>query len=192
MFGFWKRRKNDEPPAEYSGEGIWVVCPDCGNRHEIDEDPDFRQLLERLCGEIGQSSQEIYGEFGIGSSEGRWDVLPEEPLFKFTDGNGRTAVAPYGIVASWNPDTDSWLWAWAFPEDWVPAPARTVAERLRKVGEEEGWEAATSRELAVNEHEAWHLTELAAHIAGYPLVYRARVNEQNWHYYAIDRLRWTN
>ncbi len=182
------RRKDQDPPeSDYAGEGIWFACPDCNRLHETENGAGFRPLLERLCDEIGESSLAIYAELGLGDRSGRWDVMPEQALFKFTESDGRTAMAPYGVVASWNEDSHSWMWAWGFPEGWMPEAAVAAAQRARARGEEEGWQALTERMLAVNEEEAWHLTNLVAHLNGWPLVYRAKVNEKNWHFFAIDR-----
>jgi hypothetical protein len=173
--------------GDYQGEGIWYACDGCGALHETDEDAEFTALLEQVCSDIGESSHALYEEFGIHDSEGRWDVIPEEGLFKFTDADGRIATAPYGVVSSWNEKSHSWMWAWSFPEEWCPNPPRTAVEKTWEIGAANGWQAVTERLLAVNEHEAWHLTNLVAHLAGWPLVYRARVNDINWHYYAIAR-----
>lgn len=194
MFGFWKRRKKttDSPPT-YDGEGIWLGCPDCGQAHEKLEDPDFDALMERLCSEVGESSRELYREFGMDSGDGRWDVLPEEGIFKITTPEGRTAHARYGLVASWNSDTHSWLWAWAFPEEWnTPEACLQPVRATRARAEQEGWEAATRRVLRINEHQAWHLTNLVAEVNGFPMTYRGKVNDDNHHYYAVDRLAWAN
>jgi hypothetical protein len=82
------------------------------------------------------------------------------------------------------------MWAWEMPEDWMPAPAKTVAHQLRDAGLKNSWDALSEPMLLINEHEAWHMTKLGAWIAGYPMVYRAPVNELNHHYFAIDRPVW--
>lgn len=186
-------RYSADTPTEYDGEGIWLGCPDCGGAHEKLDDPDFAALLDRLCSEIGASSRSLYSRFGMDACDGRWDVLPREGLFKVTDVQGRTALARYGIVASWNAKSHGWLWAWGFPEAWrTPPPCLAPVHRLKDRAEAMGWRAVTTRHLKVNEHEAWHLTNLTAETNGFPMVYRARVNDVNHHYYAIDLLRWTS
>lgn len=178
--------------GDYQGTGIWRPCPDCGALHEIDEDLGFRALLETLCTTVGQSSAEISDAFDIGRTGGRWTTNDAEALFSFTTASGRLAVAPYGVVASWNAQNHSWMWAWGFPEGWCQPPALAVAQMTFDEGTRKGWEAATSRLLCVNQHEAWHLTKLAAHVADLPLVYRAPVNDKNWHYFAIGRPAWVS
>lgn len=209
MYSWWKRIQSvasgpqseedpvaarDEPgfPHGYEGEGVWYRCDERGSVHEIEEAPAYRGLIEDLCRSVSQSSDEAYDRFGI-RGEGRWDVIEREGLFKFTNADGRVAMGPYGVVASWNDKTHSWLWTWAMPDDWIELEARKVCARLKERAEEEGnWEPVERGTLYVNEHEAWHLTNLAAWVSDMPMVYRARVNEKNWHYFAIGPLKWTN
>ncbi len=188
---FRKPQKNDAP--DYDGEGVWYHCGNCDARHAIDETPEYRNLIEDLCTTVSDSSRELYERLGIGSGDGRWDVLPDEGLFKFTTAEGRSAIAEYGVVGSWNDQTHSWLWTWAMPEDWLTPASRRVCETLKaRADTEKDWEPVQWGTLFVNEHEAWHLTNLAAWVNNMPMVYRAKVNDLNWHYFAIAEPRWTN
>ncbi len=196
MFGWWKRKKDPAPGnnawGDYEGAGIALICPDCSAPHMLEETPQFRALLEHLCQEIGDSSQKIYDEFNL-LGEGSWEVQPEEDMLKFKDAGGKTCYAHYGLIASWNETTHSWMWAWGMPEAWgTPEACLGVVRALCDRAKAEDWQAATERMLLVNEHEAWHLTKLAAHISDMPLVYRGKVNDANWHFYAIGQLRWAS
>ena len=192
MFGIFDRKggfEADHRHGDYDGDGIWLCCPDCGKPRRL-QDAAFDGRLEALCGEVGETSEAQMRAFGMSTGEGRWDVVPEGPMFVFTTPEGRRATASYGVVASWNDTSHSWLWAWAFPETWMPEPALDVARHLKIRGTEETWEAVTTKNLVLGEHEAWHLAKLAARAAHFPMVYRARVNEVNWHYFAIGRMSW--
>lgn len=195
MFGFLKRSKAEKDPrwGDYAGEGIWHSCPDCGALHEIDLDPGFDALLQTLCSDYRESCQALYEKFDFLGTGGRWDVIPSEGLFKMTNAQGRVAHCQYGIAASWNAQSHSWMWGWAFPEEWaMPEVVLTPARRLLERAEAEEWEAATHPILAVNEHEAWHLTNLTAHVMGWPLAYRAPVNDLNTHYFVLSEPHWAN
>ena len=204
MFGWFKRKPHTpEPEAEsapatrdrygdYDGKGIWVICPDCGNPHKVDETPEFRALLERLCTELGDSSRALYEEVHI-LGQGRWDIDPETATFTFTDETGRRCHARYGFIASWNDTTKSWMWAWGLPEGWdMPEACLGPVRKLHEHAQDAGWDAVTSRMLLVESHEAWHLTKLAAHVNDMPLVYSAKVNPDNRHFYALERPRWSH
>ena len=184
----------DEPQpldrSDYDGQGFWRDCNRCGSVHQIQESAQFRILLEQLCTRVGDSSQALYDEFSINTPDGHWNVDPDKAMFKFTRADGAECFARYGVVSSYNPETHSWLWAWGFPEEWTPAPALRVANHCHQRCADEGWTPGTERTLLVNPHDAWHLTKLAAHIVGYPMVYRASVNNTNHHYFAIDRPIW--
>lgn len=176
----------EETPS-YDGAGIWYRCRDTREMHRIDERPDFRALIEQQCAEVSTSSQVIYQEIGLAKPDGRWDVTPDQARFTFTERSGTQRHARYGVIGSYNPKSHSWLWSWAFPDGWMPPAATAAASKLRQLGEEKGWKALTEPNLYLDEHEAWHMTMLGAHIMGYPLVYRGSVNDMNAHYFAIDR-----
>lgn len=178
--------------GDYEGEGVWYECGNCEAVHEIEEAPSYRRLIEDLCRDVGESSRAIMEEFDIYGA-GRWNALREEGLFKFTTEDGRTCIAPYGTVASWNDVSHSWLWAWAMPEGWIEDAEKAVCLKLKARADEEGdWDPVEYPRLFVNEHEAWHLTNLAAWVNDMPLTYRAKVNEINWQYFAIGRPKWTH
>ncbi|WP_299722410.1 DUF6882 domain-containing protein [uncultured Tateyamaria sp.] len=187
--------KPKSPPrmdrSDYDGDGMWRECLDCGTVHKIEESAQFRILIEQLCCEIGNSSDALYKEFRIGEPDGFWNVDPEKALFKFTQADGTTSFARYGVIGSYNQNTHSWLWGWGFPEDWMPQSVLRIAEQCHDHCATQGWTPGTERMLLVNAHEAWHLTKLAAHVAGLPMVYRAAVNETNYHYFAMERPVWS-
>ena len=179
--------RHDDRHADYDGTGVWLCCPDCNRPHRV-EDGDFADRLEEACEDVGRTSAEIYASYGLNAGGGRWDVFPEAPLIIFTDALGRKIAGRYGVVGSWNETTHSWLWAWGFPEGWLSGPEGAAAHRIRAEGARQDWAALTTRTLLVNAHEAWHLTDLAADVMGWPMVYRVKVNDRNWHFLAIDRL----
>ena len=168
----------------YQGEGIWYACPTNGTPREIDDRPAFARLLRDVSSEIGQSSAGITRAFGM-DGPGEWRTFEDEGLFRFSAEGGGGFVAPYGVAGSWNAETHSWYWTWAMPDGWVAPAARTAAERLHAHADRAGWEAGQHGLLYVNEYEAWRMAKLTAHVSGLPLVYRAKVNELNWHYFAI-------
>ena len=134
--------------------------------YRIDETPDFRALVEQQCAKVSASSQVIYQEIGLAKPDGRWDVTPDQARFTFTEHSGTQRHARYGVIGSYNPNSHSWLWSWAFPDGWMP-PAATAAARNCVSWAEKL--AALTEPNYLDEHEA-HMTMLGAHIMGYPLV----------------------
>ena len=195
MFGYLKSKMGfgavqNDAWGDYAGTGIWFDCPGCDTPHEADQPQAFTDLTEAQCTALGESSQEVYEAFDIGQPGGRWEVHPEQARFTFTRADGRQCHARYGVIGSYNQVTHSWLWAWAWPAEWMPAPALGVAQDLLDFGLQKDWQPLTEERLRLNEHEAWHMTKLAAWNAGFPMVYRGPVNECNYHYFAIDRPVW--
>ncbi len=185
------KQKNDRW-GDYAGEGIWSSGGSGLGPQPIGDAEEFRDLTQCINEEIGRSSRAIYDEFQIGQEGGRWDAMPDDGYIRFTLEDGRTSYASYGVAASWAEHSHSWLWSWAMPEGWVHPLAQIVSKRAHDLGQKKGWDALTTKSLLVNENEAWNLTKLAAHASEMPLVYRAKVNDINWHYFALSRPSWSN
>ncbi|SDE37358.1 hypothetical protein SAMN04488105_10381 [Salipiger thiooxidans] len=182
-----------EEPGSYRGEGIWSWCRESNIARELPRTEEFVDTLKWVGAGYHASLPRLYRDFGLSENGGAWEVFPDHGLFKVTTGSGRSWFAEYGLVASWNHETHSWLWAWAFPRDWqVPPPLITAAGRTCAVGHEMGWAPLVEPSLLVNEREAWALTALAAHVSELPLIYRARVNEVNTHYFAMSTPVWAS
>ena len=177
--------------GDYEGQGVWAHCDDCGSIHEIEQSEDYRNLIVDLCRDMQEPMQKLYDEFEY-LKGGSWNVDRDRGLFRLTTLDGRVSVAPYGVVASWNLTTHSWAWAWALSDGMVHPAEAAACARLAKRAEKEGWKVALTSYLYVNEHEAWHLTNLAAHVNGWPLTYRAMVNDINYQYFAIGQPTWVN
>ena len=178
--GRLRRRRNLD-----FGVGHWRSSPDPRNSG-------LSRSGDQTWRNVGQTSREIYEEFQIGKDGGRWDALPDEGYIRFTLEDGRTSYASYGVAASWAEHSHSWLWSWAMPKGWVHPNAQVVSKRAHDFGQDQCWDALTTKSLLVNEMEAWNLTKLVAHASDMPLVYRAKVNDINWHYFALSRPSWSN
>lgn len=191
MFGYQEIRNLRAAPTKYDGAGIWLVCPECGLTHERLNDPEFDALLDPLCVEIGDTTREACSLIGLKALGGHCTIQPDKGQIVFTSPDGRTAMARYGIVASWNSVTHSWLWAWGFPETWnVPDACLSLARGLRARADANDWRAVSTRLLRVNRGEALRLASLAAHVRGYPMVHRAQAHDRTCHFLAIGQLHW--
>jgi hypothetical protein len=174
----------------YPGAGIFVICPDCENYHVAPERPGFDATVQDACVGITKTTQANYDAFGILEPGGRWDMNQDEGLFVFTQANGRRSGARFSLVGSWVAHSCSWMWAWGLPESHITPATRRASDLARTLGAENDWPVLTSRLLLLNDHEAWHLTKLAASLAGHKVVYRAPVNDKATAYFAIDALKW--
>lgn len=186
MFGWFK--KSGTSSETYDGEGIFLSCPDCHNYHRAPENAAFDAAIKTACAEVGDTTQQRYKEFGCLDPNGRWDMLPDEGIFYFTNADSPRCFGNFSLVGSWIAHTHSWMWGWNLPQ--ITPATRKAPDLARAKGEAEGWPCLTNSSLLLNQEEAWHLTDLAASLAGYPMVYRAKVNEKAWAYFAIDELVW--
>jgi len=177
---------------DYTGEAVFVQCAECGGYHEAPKIEAYQNALETACNVVSESSHQIGEAFGLGQPDGRWDMAPDDGVFYFTNADGRRSFAEFSLVGSWIERTHSWLWGWALPDTHITERTRKAPDLARAKGEAEGWPCLTTPYLMLNANEAWHLTKYSAWLAGYPLVYRASVNEKAKAYFAIDQLRWAN
>lgn len=193
QFGKIQIHNRDATAEGYRGEGIWGWCRESCSAFELPKGEGFMALTRRIAAEFDATLPELYDLYHLSDQKGTWEIFPEQGLFKVTTGTGRSWYAPYGLVASWNRETHSWLWGWGIPADHrVPPAVLTVPRRLRETGAIRGWRALTEPALLVNEHEAWLLTQLAADASDMPLVYRAQVNAVNVHFFAIGTPTWSS
>ncbi len=185
---------SDTPNTEtwtYPGAGIFYRCQLCGGIHEADQPDDFLDKVARCSATISASTQDLYRALQIPGEGGRWNIAPQEATFVFTRPGGEKCFADYGLIGSWNPETCSWLWAWHMPDFFdthrPPETELTLVRRLREHGAQWGWQPLTEPLLYLGEPDSWHMADLAADLAGWPMVYRAKVNDSNYHYFAISR-----
>ena len=191
MFNWFKKNRKADP-GKYDGTSIFLECPDCHNYHKAPEIPAFSAAITQACSQMQATTKELYAEFDVLQPDGRWDTLPEEGIFYFTNADGRRSFANYSLVGSWIEDTHSWLWGWNLPETLITTATRRAPDLARAKGEAEDWPVLTTPMLMLNECEAWHMTDFAASLAGHPMVYRAKVNQKAWAFFAIDQLSWEN
>lgn len=186
----WLKRRNEDSTEFYKGDGIFIHCENCGGYHNSPQIPEFENAVKEACIQIGSSSDRLYETFRILDPEGRWDMLPDEGTFFFTNEDGRRCFADYSLVGSWIEETHSWMWGWNLPDTHITDATRKAPDLAHAIGSEKGWPCLTTPLLMMNECEAWLLTKFAASLAKYPLVYRAKVNEKAWAYFAIDTPIW--
>lgn len=179
-----------DPCPDECGEGIRLHCKNCGAEHRLDQSVGFQQSIQDACLKLSQSTAALYEEFRIGAASGRWQMIPETADFVFTLADGRRCISKCGVVASWRAETESWLWSWGHPEDWLTPALRKVGDRAFDRGLEEGWDALTTRLILADEDSTWHLTMLAADLSGMPMVYRAKASAHTYRYFALSRPIW--
>lgn len=171
-----------------AGSGIQLKCPECGGYHAAPEDAAFNDLLRTACAEVGVSTQRVYSAFDIGSRGGRWDTDDEAGIIRWTHADGRRVRADYGFVGTWIEETGSFMWAWG--KDQVAEATVGPARMTHAYGEAEGHAVLTTLYLDIEAQDAWHLTNICAHLAGRPGSYRAKVNAKAWAYFVFSEPEW--
>ncbi|MEL6451803.1 MAG: DUF6882 domain-containing protein [Pseudomonadota bacterium] len=188
MFGWFARKTPDNDC--YAGEGTFLGCPSCGGYHRAPDIPAFEAAMEEACAQVSDSTDRLYEAFNIGAPDGRWDMVPADGVFWFTQSCGRRCYAQFSLVGSWIEDTHSWMWGWHLPDSHITDATRKAPDLARAAGAAHGWVCLTTPTLLLDDAGAWHMTKYAARCAGHPLVYRAKVNDRAWAYFAMDTPVW--
>lgn len=103
---------------------------------------------------------EAHRSWGLGSAE-RWELEQETGLITWSFAD-RTATAPAQILASYNADAESWLWAWA--NDSVLPDLRRDSQAVRDWAEANGHAQLTVPELAATPDIADTLTAISLRV----------------------------
>ncbi|MDO6586310.1 hypothetical protein Q4543_12375 [Salipiger sp. 1_MG-2023] len=186
-------RKPSPSAGSYAGTGIWSYSATSHETRELAQPARLRDMLETVAADFQGSLPDLYRAWALDDPRGQWEVWPDEGLFKVTTVSGRIWYARYGLVSSWNHETHSWLWSWAFPREWeTPQGILEPAWALHREAALKGWAPGVEPSLLVNDREAMRLACLAAHVANRPMVYRAKVNEVNTHFFMLEQPVWAN
>ena len=173
-------------PEEY--DGIELECPECGNYHPAPDDPAFEELLRVACDTVTQTTDQMYHKFRILEPGGRWDTDDENGVIWWTNEDGAIARADYNFVGGWIEATESFKWGWDHPHS--TAATIGASDRLKLYGEEHCHSVLTTNLLLVTEHDTWHLAKITAFLSNLPGVYRAKVNDRAWAYFAFAEPSW--
>ncbi|EIE51512.1 hypothetical protein AL036_07350 [Salipiger aestuarii] len=179
--------------GDYAGEGIWSYHATNREIRELAMPARVRDLMTRVAEGYVERLPALYTDWSLDDPRGQWEAFPEQQVFRVTTVKRRVWYARYGLLSSWNHETHSWLWAWAFPKDWkMPAGVVAPAWALHREAARKGWAAGLEPSLLVNEGEAMRLACLAAHVSGLPLIYRARVNAVNTQFFVLEQPVWAS
>jgi hypothetical protein len=108
-------------------------------------------------------------------ADASWRVNQSQALIEFLRKDGSEARAPVQILGSWSPTSTLFTWAWDHPS--VQTRLRAFAERTRWFGEKHALPELTSRQLKVDEREAWGLTAIAMKVNAARAAYRGPASD---------------
>ncbi len=108
--------------------------------------------------------------WGIGKS-GTWNVDQEAGTITWSFPDGKVATAPVQIIGTYNPNDNSFLWAWDPPS--ILEPLQEHAKLVKAFGLKHGIQKFTERKVIVSEDEAWEFIAVANRLAGGNGGYRA-------------------
>jgi hypothetical protein len=119
-------------------------------------------MIEQLAG--------AHASWGCGTAQ-RWGLDQQTGLITWTFAD-KTATAPAQILASYNPTSSTWLWAWA-NESILPAMSRDARE-LRDWAQQHGHQNLTEAKVTADAEAAATLAALAVRITRATGFYRPK------------------
>ena len=133
------------------------------------ENDDYQALAERAMKELQLKTEAAIGLYRL--DERSWAVDQNAGTITFDHPtNGTRATAPVQIIGTYNPEDQTWLWAWDHPS--VLKTAAGDAEKVRRYGEEHGIEELTTAKREGSEDDCWRFTALACHLGDAQGAYR--------------------
>ena len=129
---------------------------------------EYQTLLAQSMEELRLKTELHNADWGLGTAD--WSVDQELGQIVFSRNDAIVATAPVQIVATYNSQDNTWLWAWDHPSV-VPELAEH-AKVVQEYGKENFIEELTTRKLTCTVEEAWELTALACKLCAAQGAYR--------------------
>ena len=120
--------------------------------------------------------------------EKEWFVDQDQGLIRFTFSNGILVEAPVHIVGTFNPQDNTFLWAWDHPS--VRESLRDHARLAYEFGVEHQLSEYTSGTVPCTEEDAWGFTAVAARLAEAKCAYRGYAGGP-WVYMTFGQIKLT-
>jgi hypothetical protein len=98
----------------------------------------------------------------------RWNWDDERSTLTFSDPEKIALEIDVSIVGS--TEGNSWEWAWANAN--IPPENKINIEKVRELGEAQGYEKLTTAFLEADEYTGWEMTAVAVHVLNAPGSYR--------------------
>jgi hypothetical protein len=118
-----------------------------------------------LIHESQEKNDRFQERFGL-HARCNWD--DERSTLKFSDPEKIALEIDVSIVGS--TEGNSWEWAWANAN--IPPENKINIEKVRELGEAQGYEKLTTAFLEADEYTGWEMTAVAPHVLNAPGSYR--------------------
>jgi len=176
--GVYLREGGQWSDAATDAIGIKLICSECymdGRSRSVEHlGPEQRTrwdaYVAQCCAELDLKQERMIRELGLEEHE-RWDVDEGAGRLVFSNNGVAAVVAEIEVVGSLSSISDTWLWSWSNFS--LPQPVRGRITKVREVGEREGFSHLTTPKWAATQHDAWHMTAVAARALGAIGAYRA-------------------
>lgn len=131
-----------------------AICDDC-----------FEEFAHPLIHESQEKNDRFQERFGL---HARWNWDDERSTLTFSDPEKIALEIDVSIVGS--TEGNSWEWAWANAN--IPPENKINIEKVRELGEAQGYEKLTTAFLEADEYTGWEMTAVAVHVLNAPGSYR--------------------
>jgi len=108
--------------------------------------------------------------WGFGNDQ-EWGFDQDEGVIWWKFDSGQEVRAPAEIVGSFDPVSNSWLWAWANSS--LDQDTTKIAKNTYNYGKQNSLEALTTSKISGDLDESWTFAAIAMHLSAQQGVYRA-------------------
>jgi hypothetical protein len=129
----------------------------------------WKAYVADCCREQDERQERMIADLGL-DRYARMSLDMEKAELVFSDETLPTLTTGIEAVGSVSKTSDTWLWGWS--NFHLPAIVRGRLEKVREIGEREGFLHLTEPKWAADEHDGWHMAAIAARAIGALGVYR--------------------
>ena len=130
---------------------------------------EFSELVHKAVHETQEANDHYMNTLGIAKCP-RWDYDQGTGKITFSNRGKPKFVCDFEIVGTISTVTDTWLWSWE--NDSINPELTTLAQKIRQVGEQNGWNKLTDNLWHAHEDDGWEMASLMNKLVHGQGVYR--------------------
>jgi len=152
------------------------------------DDAGYQEYASEAFAQLTARQEQLKTEYKLGNWE-RFDWDQERQELVFSHQGKPVVVAGVQFVGSFSTLSNTWRWAWA--NDTILPGMRAGSERVKKLGEERGWDRLTEPQWPATEEDGWEMTGVALRALDAKGAYRSP-DENGLTFMVITSIRWAN
>lgn len=157
----------------------FVLATSCANTS------DFDSYVTESLDQLDASQERLRAQWKLGTYE-HFDWDQTTGILTFSSGGEAKVLADFQFTGTISKTSHTWLWAWANPTDL--APLRRDVEKVKKFGQERGFDKLVEKKWPADEADGWAMTAIAARVLKADGAYRTE-GEKIFSYMVLKNVR---